>query len=81
MGRTLNVSQSGILLETHQSISVNHIISMTIGLNDSVIDIKGRIKYSNANVSGKYESGIEFLEMDQASFVILTQYIKAFKSK
>ena len=81
MGRTLNVSPSGILLETHYSVSVNHVISLSIGLKDDMIDIKGRVKYSNATASGKFESGIEFYEMDQSSLAVLNKYIAAFNAE
>ena len=80
MGRTLNVSESGILLETHTPVEIHHIVSMTIGLYDDVVDIRGRVMYTNTNAVGKYESGIEFFDMDEKSRHALVLYIAAFKS-
>lgn len=80
MGRTLNVSQSGILLETYNAVDVDHIVSMTIGLYDNVVDIRGRVLYSNENAAGKFESGIEFFEMSSEALNALVQYIAAFES-
>ena len=80
MGRTLNVSQSGILLETKNPVDIEHIISMTIGLYDNVVDIRGRVLYTKENAEGKFESGIEFFEMNQEALNALVQYIAAFES-
>lgn len=80
MGRTLNVSQSGILLETHGAVDTGHIVSMTIGLYDNVVDIRGRVLYSKKNAEGKFESGIEFFDMSPKAVKALVQYIAAFNS-
>ena len=81
MGRTLNVSESGILLETYAPIDVNSIISLTIGFEEDVVDIKGRIIYTKENDRKMNESGIEFFDIDNASRAILKKYIAAFNAK
>ncbi len=81
MGRTLNVSESGILLETHTPINANSIISLTIGFKEDVVDIKGRVIYTKENEKSMYESGIEFFDVDEKAGVILQKYITAFNSK
>jgi c-di-GMP-binding flagellar brake protein YcgR len=79
MGRTLNVSQGGILLETHLSIPDDHLISLSIGLEDEMIDIKGKIVYSREGGNQKYESGIEFFEINENAMRVLNKYIAAFR--
>jgi c-di-GMP-binding flagellar brake protein YcgR len=79
MGRTLNVSQGGILLETHISIDKRHIISISIGLEDETVDIEGKVVYHRNSKEGKFESGIEFKGINEKSLKILNQYIIAFK--
>jgi hypothetical protein len=82
MGRTLDVSESGILLETHAPIDLEDtIISLTIGLEDDLTDITGKVVYSRAGEAGKFESGIEFQEEDEAGLRILQEYIKAFREQ
>jgi hypothetical protein len=81
MGRTLDVSKGGILLETHTPIDLEHTISLTIGLGDDVTEITGKVVYSRAGQPGKFESGIEFQEKDEAGLQILTEYIKAFREQ
>ncbi len=82
MGRTLNVSLSGILLETHVPIESRRAISLAIGLEEEVVNILGRIVYCRKGREGMYDSGVHFFESDdEASFDILRQYIQAFRSQ
>ena len=46
MGRTLNVSDGGILIETHVPIDLHHIVSMSMALEDDLMDFKGKIACS-----------------------------------
>ena len=78
MGRTLNISESGVLLETHTPISVGVPISLTIGFEEDVVDIKGRVVYTKENAEDMYESGIEFYGMEKDAQDILNRYIAAF---
>jgi hypothetical protein len=78
MGRTLNVSEDGILLETHVSIDPQYTIELAIGLEDELINIKGSIIYSTPGKNEKFQSGIEFFETDDATIEILKKYIKVF---
>ncbi len=81
MGRTLNVSEAGILLETHAPIDVGNVVSLTIGIEEDVMEIKGRVVYTKKNDSDMFESGIEFFDVVEDSLKILGQYIAAFNSK
>ena len=81
MGRTLDVSEGGILLETPAPIDSQHTISLTIGLEDHLTDINGKVVYSRAGELGRFESGIEFQEKDEATLRILKEYIKAFRGQ
>ena len=81
MGRTLNVSESGILLETHTPIDPNQNVSLTIGLEEDMVDIKGRVIYSKQNAQGMFEEGIEFEAMGDSAIKILRAYIEAFNTR
>jgi len=78
MGRTLNVSEGGILLETHVPIGTQYIVSLTIGLEDDLMNFKGSITHHQKREDGKFESGIEFIEMDERKCRFLRQYIVIF---
>jgi len=81
MGRTLNVSEDGILLETHASIDPKYTMELAIGLEDELINIKGSIIFSTPGKDEKFEAGIEFVETDDATIEILKKYIKVFSEQ
>jgi hypothetical protein len=81
MGRTLNVSESGILLETHFPVDTEHIVMLTIGLEEEIIELRGDPVHSKKNDRNRYEVGIEFQESDPAVQKTLKKFIQAFEGK
>ncbi len=81
MGRTLNVSESGILLETHFPIEMNHRVLVTIGLEEELVDIKGKPVHIKADDKGTYAVGIEFAECDEVSSQLLKNFIESFNKR
>lgn len=75
MGRTLNISESGILLETHFEIKPKYLLLLTIGLEDDLLEIKGKPIHSRSSDEKKFEIGIEFLERDKNSIRLLKSFI------
>jgi len=78
MGRTLNVSRSGILLETHQPMDPFYQVMLTIGFEEDLIDIRGKVVYCRNGAEGKFETGIHFIDVGQEQLALLDQYIAAF---
>ena len=60
MGRALNISQGGILLETPQLVLSEHISLMSVDSDNNLIEIKGNIVYSKGNGSGMIVNGVRF---------------------
>jgi len=81
MGRTLNISESGILLETHNLIATNNIIALTIGFEEEMVDIKGRVIYNKKSLDNMFEAGIEFFDVNDEAQKILQRYITAFNAQ
>ena len=75
MGRTLNVSESGILLETHFPIEAKHTVVLSIGLNDRLVDIKGRLAHIRSTGPQVYEIGIEFIDLDETARHAVKNYL------
>ena len=75
MGRTLNISESGILLETHFPIEPKHVVQLTISLEENLLDLKGKPVHVRSIDEGKYEIGIQFVELDQSSSDLLKKFI------
>jgi len=81
MGRTLNVSETGILLETHIPIDSQYVVGLTIGFEENLINIKGKVVYTKAGKDGKFESGIQFMESDSDTNALLKKFITAFRAR
>lgn len=81
MGRTLNISEDGILLETHVAIDPRYSIALAIGLEDELINLKGSVIHSTSGKNEKFEAGIEFVETDDTTIDVLKKYIHAFSEQ
>ncbi len=78
MGKTLDVSEGGLLLETHVEIESEYDILLSIGFEDNMADIKGNIIYSRQRDDKMIESGIKFLNVTAEGLVVLKEFIKKF---
>jgi c-di-GMP-binding flagellar brake protein YcgR len=81
MGRTLNVSESGMLLETYTLIDYEAPISINIGIEEELVDIEGKVIYIKESAKDIYEAGIQFSKIDEKERVTLLKFIEAFKKK
>ena len=75
MGRTLNISESGILLETHFPIESQHVVQLTISLEEDLLDLKGKPVHVHSREEGKYEIGIQFVDLDQHAAALLKNFV------
>ena len=80
MGRTLDVSERGIRLETHHQIEKGQMVSLTIGLEENMVDIVGKVVYSRRERPDVYVAGIEFSGMEVSARETLKKYIDVFNS-
>ena len=79
MGRTLDVSEAGIRLETAVPVELDSTLLMTIGLEDELVDIKGRVVHSSKSKGDRYQLGVEFFDKDKKASNILKKFIAAFQ--
>jgi PilZ domain len=75
MGRTLNVSESGILLETYFPIETAHTVVLSIGFKDCLVDVKGRPAHIRSTGPDVYEIGVEFLDLDETARHAVKDYL------
>ena len=80
MGRTLNISIGGILMETHIPLPVGQQVMITLGLENELVDIMGKIKYSTFE-AGRHHNGIEFFNVAEHDLEILHHYVRIFHQK
>ena len=81
MGKTLDISEGGILLETHVPIEMECKVHLDIGFRDDVAKIIGKVAYTRKGQHGRTESGISFEEYSEKSHQVLQQFIESFNSK
>lgn len=79
MARTLNVSEGGILMETHIPLPQGQQVMITLGLRDQLIDVMGRIVYTTSS-SGRHQNGVEFFHVSDSDKHILDSYVAAFRA-
>ncbi|MCU0591444.1 MAG: PilZ domain-containing protein [Desulfobacterales bacterium] len=81
MGRTLNLSESGILLETHFPISEEHHVILSIGLGEDLVDLRGRPVHVRATGQGSYEIGIEFIDPPETALRSVRLFVQSISSE
>jgi Tfp pilus assembly protein PilZ len=81
MARTLDVSEGGILMETHVPIDPQQTVSLTLGLKDELTDIKGKVVHFRTDGNGRFQSGIRFMETRAQTLPILKKFIAAFNKQ
>jgi hypothetical protein len=80
MGRTINVSESGIMLETHVTFNQDDTVDVVVGLKEDMVTLRGKVIFTRTTETGQYQSGIQFLTIADASLTTLRRYIEAFNA-
>ncbi len=73
----MNISKAGILLETHFPIEPGHTVQLTIGMEEDLLDIKGNPVHVKSLDGGKYQIGIQFVDLDENAADILQNFINS----
>ncbi len=81
MARTLNVSEKGILLETPTPFDIGQELEITIGLENDLVEVRGRILRCAKTDGEGYNSGVEFLEISPNEMVTLRKFLTAFNKE
>ncbi|MDO9069622.1 MAG: PilZ domain-containing protein, partial [Deltaproteobacteria bacterium] len=79
MGRTLDVSENGLKLETTKKISKGDTLLITVGLEDDLVDLRGEVVHTEI-LDGFHITGIEFIDISADGRRIFKKYAEAFRS-
>ena len=77
-GVALNVSQSGIQLETDRMINTQYILLMFFDYNSNYVAAKGEVVYSNKDASGKFKTGISLYGTRDENLQFIKTLIKSY---
>ena len=81
MGRALNISQNGILLETPRLVFSEYISLMSIDVDNNLIEIKGKVVYSGINGPGMIGNGICMQGEHHENIQFAAELIKVFHTR
>lgn len=81
MGRALNISQNGILLETPTLIFSEYISLMSVDIDNNLIEIKGMVIYSGIRGSGMIANGICLQGQHTENIQFAAKLIKVFHTR
>jgi PilZ domain len=84
MGRTRNVSEVGLLLETHRPLTEGQTVLITLGLKDETVQFRGRIMHQETPASffeeTRYCAGVKFTAVNKQGSEVLNRYIQALRN-
>ncbi|MEN8141483.1 MAG: PilZ domain-containing protein [Thermodesulfobacteriota bacterium] len=75
MGRTLNISQSGILLETASELDKGQTLDMEMALHDQLISAIGVVIHVQSPNTDVHQVGVEFTTISDKDMETLKEFI------
>jgi len=78
MGRALDISQNGLLLECGCPIESERISLMSADPDDRLVEIEGRVAYSRRGPNGNYRVGVRFSGRPDENVRFAASLIKTF---
>lgn len=79
LARTLNVSESGLRLETGQFFDPGQQLRITLGLDNDLIQVDGRVVNSQPETDELCTSGIMFIEFSETDRRTYQKHFSALK--
>jgi hypothetical protein len=79
LARTLNVSKSGLRLETGQFFDPGQRMRITLGLHNELVQLTGRVVNSKPETDDLCSSGIIFLEFEPVDWRTYQKHFAALK--
>lgn len=76
MGRTLNVSESGILLETHFLIPLKSTLTLAVAIGNDLIYISGITVHSKPGHDKTFTTGIQFVDIDPPALQVIRKLVE-----
>ena len=78
VARALDISQGGLLLESHSAIESENILLTTVNEKNELMEIRARVAYCREEKPGLYFTGLEFKEESEKIRQIVVGMIKIY---
>lgn len=76
IGRTLNVSEGGILLEVDQPLPFLSKVALSVALEEDIIRVEGEVTHLRRTQEGKIEMGIKFLNLSEKDLGVIRKHLE-----
>lgn len=80
LGRTLNISDDGMLMEPQTQMELGELILITLDLGGKLVRISGKIVHTSGN-GGAFRAGIKFFNISEEERVAINNYIEFFQKE
>lgn len=80
LARTLNVSATGLLLETGQFFEAGQALRITLGLKTELVQMVGRVAHSRPLNDNLCSTGVHFVEFTEADRRLFQRYFDTLKN-
>lgn len=78
MGRTLDASERGLLIQTHVPLPVGQRMMLSVGLGENIVELGGEVVHCVDDENGMSRSGVEFDSLDTEQAAKLSTFLDAF---
>lgn len=79
LARTLNVSATGLLLETGQFFEAGQRLRVTLALGNELVKVAGRVVHAEPVDDDLCSAGVHFVEFAEADRAIFRSYCEALR--
>ena len=79
LARTLNVSATGLLIETGQFFEPGQVLRITLGLANELVQLLGRVVHAQPVSDELCSAGVQFVEFDQTDQQLYQRYFEALR--
>ena len=76
IGKVVNLSRGGILLETHEQIEAPYTLLSLTDETKKNFSFLGQVAHSEARTGGKFHTGIRFVEKEAKTREVVTRLVK-----
>lgn len=76
VGRTLDLSQHGMLLELDHSLPPDHMANISFALGEVVVDVDAEIRSAKDSGDGKFAMGLKFTNLSSESAAAIEAYLQ-----
>lgn len=81
LARTLNISDTGLLLETGQFFEAGQFLRITLGLANKLVQLTGRVVHSEPVDDNFCSSGVQFVEFCDGERRVFQRYFEALRPR